>query len=45
MKERTPRVDWAELLRRTFDLDVFPYALHAAGEGHGGARSVAPVGP
>jgi len=23
MKERTPRVDWAELLRRTFDLDVF----------------------
>jgi len=23
MKERTPRVDWAELLRRTFDCDVF----------------------
>ena len=23
LKERTPRVDWAELLRRTFDLDVF----------------------
>ena len=23
MKERTPRVDWAELLRRTFDFDVF----------------------
>ncbi|HYO56582.1 hypothetical protein [Archangium sp.] len=23
MKEKTPRVDWAELLRRTFDLDVF----------------------
>jgi hypothetical protein len=22
-KERTPRVDWAELLRRTFDFDVF----------------------
>ncbi|TNV44530.1 ATP-dependent helicase HrpA, partial [Corallococcus exiguus] len=22
MKERTPRVDWAELLRRTFDFDV-----------------------
>ncbi|WP_395811866.1 ATP-dependent helicase HrpA [Archangium minus] len=22
-KEKTPRVDWAELLRRTFDLDVF----------------------
>jgi hypothetical protein len=23
MKQRTPRVDWAELLRRTFDFDVF----------------------
>ncbi|MCY1080592.1 transposase [Archangium lansingense] len=23
MKERTPRVDWAELLSRTFDFDVF----------------------
>ncbi|WNZ60915.1 transposase [Myxococcus sp. MxC21-1] len=23
MKERTPRVDWAELFRRTFDFDVF----------------------
>jgi len=23
LKERTPRVDWAELLRRTFDVDVF----------------------
>jgi len=23
MKQRTPPVDWAELLRRTFDLDVF----------------------
>ncbi|WP_164002973.1 transposase [Pyxidicoccus caerfyrddinensis] len=23
MKERTPRVDWAELLSRTFDVDVF----------------------
>ncbi|WP_395837123.1 hypothetical protein [Cystobacter fuscus] len=23
MKEKTPRVDWAELLRRTFALDVF----------------------
>jgi hypothetical protein len=23
MKEKTPRVDWAELLRRTFDFDVF----------------------
>ncbi|QDE94156.1 ATP-dependent helicase HrpA [Myxococcus xanthus] len=23
MKERTPRVDWTELLRRTFDFDVF----------------------
>ncbi len=23
MKERTPRVDWAELLKRTFDFDVF----------------------
>ncbi|WNZ60027.1 hypothetical protein QEG98_28945 [Myxococcus sp. MxC21-1] len=23
MKERTPRVGWAELLRRTFDFDVF----------------------
>ncbi|PTL74913.1 ATP-dependent helicase HrpA, partial [Vitiosangium sp. GDMCC 1.1324] len=23
MKERTPRVEWAELLRRTLDLDVF----------------------
>ena len=23
LKERTPRVNWAELLRRTFDLDVF----------------------
>ncbi|WP_245682526.1 transposase [Archangium gephyra] len=23
MKERTPRVDWAGLLKRTFDLDVF----------------------
>jgi hypothetical protein len=22
-KERTPRVDWAELLSRTFDFDVF----------------------
>ncbi len=22
-KERTPRVDWAQLLRKTFDLDVF----------------------
>jgi len=25
MKERTPRVDWAELLKRTFALDVFAY--------------------
>ena len=23
MKEGTPRVDWAELLKRTFDFDVF----------------------
>ncbi len=23
MKEKTPRVDWAELLSRTFDVDVF----------------------
>lgn len=23
MKEETPRVDWAELLSRTFDVDVF----------------------
>jgi hypothetical protein len=23
MKEETPRVDWAELLKRTFDFDVF----------------------
>jgi hypothetical protein len=23
MKQRTPRVDWAELLKRTFDFDVF----------------------
>jgi hypothetical protein len=23
MKEKTPRVDWAEVLRRTFDFDVF----------------------
>ena len=23
MKEKTPRVDWAELLKRTFDFDVF----------------------
>jgi hypothetical protein len=23
MKERTPRTDWAELLSRTFDFDVF----------------------
>jgi hypothetical protein len=23
MKEKTPRVDWAELLRRTFAFDVF----------------------
>ncbi len=23
MKEKTPRVDWAELLSRTFDFDVF----------------------
>jgi hypothetical protein len=23
MKERTPRVDWAELLSRTFDVNVF----------------------
>jgi len=23
MKERTPRVEWAELLSRTFDFDVF----------------------
>ena len=23
MKERRPRVDWAELLKRTFDFDVF----------------------
>jgi hypothetical protein len=23
MKEGTPRVDWAELLSRTFDFDVF----------------------
>ena len=22
-KERTPRMDWAELLRKTFDFDVF----------------------
>jgi len=22
-KERTPRVDWAQLLRKTFDFDVF----------------------
>jgi hypothetical protein len=26
MMERTPRVDWAELLRRTFDFDVFVWA-------------------
>ncbi|MCY1074311.1 transposase [Archangium lansingense] len=26
MKERTPRVDWAELLRRTFNLDIFACA-------------------
>jgi hypothetical protein len=25
-KERTPRLDWAGLLRRTFALDVFAYA-------------------
>ena len=25
MKQRTPRVDWAELLSRTFDFDVFVY--------------------
>jgi hypothetical protein len=24
-KERTPRVDWTELLRRTFDFDVFAW--------------------
>ena len=23
MKQRTPRVDWAALLKRTFDFDVF----------------------
>jgi hypothetical protein len=23
LNERMPRVDWAELLRRTFDFDVF----------------------
>ncbi|WP_395854723.1 hypothetical protein [Cystobacter fuscus] len=23
MKEKTPRVDWAEWLKRTFDFDVF----------------------
>ena len=23
MTEKTPRVDWAELLKRTFDFDVF----------------------
>jgi hypothetical protein len=23
IKQRTPRVDWAELLKRTFDFDVF----------------------
>jgi hypothetical protein len=23
MKEKTPRVDWAELLKKTFDFDVF----------------------
>jgi hypothetical protein len=26
MKERTPRVDWAGLLKRTFDFDVFACA-------------------
>ncbi|ATB41749.1 ATP-dependent helicase HrpA [Cystobacter fuscus] len=26
MKEKTPRVDWAELLKRTFALDVFACA-------------------
>jgi hypothetical protein len=34
MKERTPRVDWAELLRRTFDFDVLACARC------GGRRSV-----
>ena len=33
-KKRTPRVDWAQLLRRTFGLDVFTCA------GCGGKRRV-----
>jgi hypothetical protein len=33
-KQRTPRVDWAQLLRRTFALDVFTCA------GCGGRRRV-----
>ena len=32
MKARTPRVDQAELLRRTFDFDVFACACVAADE-------------
>ncbi len=34
LKERTPRVDWAGLLRRTFDFDVFVCARY------GGRRRV-----
>jgi hypothetical protein len=34
MKQRRPRVDWAELLKRTFDFDVF------ACERCGGSRRV-----
>jgi hypothetical protein len=33
MKERTPRVDWAEWLSRTFDFDVFVCVRCEAGGG------------
>jgi hypothetical protein len=47
LKEKTPRVDWAELLRRTFDFDVFACVrcgvrLKEAGvrEGSGRGRAI-----
>ncbi|WP_158621697.1 transposase [Corallococcus aberystwythensis] len=47
MKQRTPRVDWAELLRRTFDLDVFVCVrcggrrrVLASVQGGGGVRAI-----
>ena len=46
-KERTPRLDWAGLLRRTFALDVFAYLrcggrrrVLASVKGAGGVRAI-----